>query len=77
MLHVTVTSPERVVFDGPARSAVFPGERGVFEVLPMHRALISRLTSGIVEIDGKILRIRRGVVRVAEDQVTAVVEVKG
>ena len=76
MLHVTVTSPERVVFDGPARCAIFPGERGTFEVLPMHRALISRLTSGIVEIDGKILRIQRGVVRVAEDQVTAVVEVK-
>ena len=76
MLHVTVTSPERVVFDGSAQHAIFPGEQGTFEVLPLHRAMISRLGEGMVEIDGKFLRIRRGIVRVADNEVTAVVEIK-
>ena len=74
MLHVVVTSPERVLFDGTARRIVFPGEQGTFEVLPLHRPLLSRLVGGVVELDERSFRIRRGVVRVADDVVTAVVE---
>ena len=74
MLHVVVTSPERVLFDGTARRIVFPGEQGTFEVLPLHRPLISRLVGGLVEIDGRSFRIWRGIARVADDAVTAVVE---
>ena len=74
MLHVVVTSPERVLFDGTARRIVFPGEQGTFEVLPLHRPLISRLVGGMVEIDERSFRIRRGIARVADDAVTAVVE---
>ena len=77
MLRVLVTSPERLVFNGQARSIILPGEKGTFEVLPLHRPLISRLVDGVVEIDGKTLRVRRGVARVAEDQVIVVVEPKG
>ena len=54
-----------------------PGERGTFEVLPLHRPLVSCLVDGVVEIDGKRLRIRRGVARVSEDDVVVVVELKG
>ena len=74
MLHVIVISPERVVFDGQAQSASFPGEQGTFEVLPLHRPLVGRLGAGLVTVDGRSLSIRRGVVRVADDEVTAVVE---
>ena len=74
MLHVVMTSPERVLFDGTARRVVFPGERGTFEVLPLHRPLLSRLVGGVVEVDEQVFRVRRGVVRVADDVVTAVVE---
>ena len=74
MLEVMMTSPERVVFDGMAHSVIFPGEQGTFEVLPLHRPLVSRLVSGSVEVDGQAVEIRRGVVRVADDTVTAVVE---
>jgi F-type H+-transporting ATPase subunit epsilon len=77
MLHVVVTSPERVLFDGTARRIVFPGEQGTFEILPLHRPLMSRLTGGIVEIDDRSFRIRRGVMRIADDNVTAVVELPG
>ena len=76
-LNVFVTSPDRVLFDGAARSAIFPGEQGTFEVLPLHRPLVSRLLAGRVAIEGRTFPIRRGVVRVADDVVTAVVELTG
>lgn len=74
MLHVVVTSPERVLFDGSARHVIFPGEQGTFEVLTLHRPLVSLLSAGKVSIDDKTIPIRRGVVRVADDAVTAIVE---
>ena len=74
MLTVVVTSPERVLFDGSARRVVFPGEKGTFEVLPLHRPLVSRLVGGVIEVDDQPFRVRRGIVRIADDVVTVVVE---
>ncbi len=74
MLHIVVTSPGRLLFDGTARHVIFPGELGTFEVLPLHRPLVSRLRRGVMEIDDKGLPIRGGIVRVADDMVMAVVE---
>ena len=74
MLTVVVTSPERVLFDASARRVVFPGEKGIFEVLPLHRPLVSRLVGGVIEVDEQPFRVRRGIVRIADDVVTAVVE---
>ncbi|MBI4598486.1 MAG: hypothetical protein HY737_08830 [Candidatus Omnitrophica bacterium] len=73
-VEVLVTSPAKVLYRGTAQSVVFPGEQGTFEVLPLHRPLVSRLISGALTIDGRELAIRRGIVRVADDVVTAVVE---
>ena len=73
-LTILVTSPERVVFDGRGESVIVPGEQGTFEVLPLHRALISRLAAGRMTIDRRSFEIRRGVLRIADDVVTAVVE---
>ena len=74
MLEVVVTSAARVLFTGRAGSVSFPGEQGTFEVLPLHRPLVSRLVGGLVWIDGQSIPIRRGVAKVADDTVTAVVE---
>lgn len=73
-LEVVVTSAKRVLFTGSAQRVVCPGERGTFEVLPLHRPFLSRLLAGAMVVDGRTLEIRRGVVRVADDVVTAVVE---
>ncbi len=73
---VVITSPERVLFEGVAQSVTFPGEQGTFEVQPLHRPLVSRLLAGAVVVDGRALPIRRGIVRVADDVVTAVVELR-
>ena len=77
VVDVLVTSASQVVYRGAASSVVFPGEQGTFEVLPLHRPLVSRLVAGPLIIDQRTVMIRRGVVRVADDTVTAVVEVSG
>ena len=73
-VEVLITSPAKLVYRGAARSVTFPGEQGTFEVLPLHRPLVSRLMHGPLVIDGRTVMIRRGVVRVSDDTVTAVVE---
>ncbi len=74
-LNVLIAEPERgLLFQGTAQALSFPGEQGVFEVLPLHRPLVSRLLSGVVSVDGRVFSIVRGIVRVADDIVTAVVE---
>ncbi len=73
-LEVLILSPERVIFRGKAESVVLPGERGVFEILPHHKRLLSRLLGGTVTVGNKALRIKRGVVKVAMNQVTVLVE---
>lgn len=73
-INVLMVSPERVIYEGCARSIVVPGERGVFEILPFHKRLLSRLLGGKVIIDGKQLPIERGVVKVGLDQTVIIVE---
>ena len=75
MLRVLLTSPDRIVFSGEAQSVLLPGEQGVFEVLPLHRPLVSKLVRGVITVDGRGVRIERGVMRVSDDVVTAVIEV--
>jgi F0F1-type ATP synthase epsilon subunit len=67
-------SPQEVFFEGRAQGAIFPGELGVFEVLPFHKPLLSRLVSGTVVIGPLRLTIKRGVVQVKSNKVTAIVE---
>jgi F-type H+-transporting ATPase subunit epsilon len=74
VIRVSVFSPDRVLFDGKARSASFPGEKGYFEVFPQHKPLLSRLLRGVVTIDRKALTITRGIIRVGLNSVVAIVE---
>jgi F-type H+-transporting ATPase subunit epsilon len=74
MLEVTLISPSKIVFKGQAKSVVLPGEYGVFEVLLFHKPIMSRLLKGRIEVDDKSFPILRGVVKVQENQVTAIVE---
>ena len=67
-------SAERTLFHGTARRVIMPGEQGTFEVLPLHRPLVSRLVAGPLVIDGYAVLIHRWVMRVVSDAITAVVE---
>ena len=74
MLDVLILGPQEVFFEGRAQSAIFPGEMGVFEVLPFHKPLLSRLIGGIIVVGELTLPISRGVVQVKSNKVTAIVE---
>ena len=73
-LSLLIATPERIVYEGQAHSVILPGERGVFEILPYHKNLISRLLGGKIYVDGRALPIRRGVAKVGANQVTIIVE---
>ena len=74
LLEVSVLNPQEVLFEGKARSIIVPGEEGVFEVLPFHKRMISRLLSGVIFVDDRRFPIRRGVIKVDLKKVTIVIE---
>ena len=76
MLDVVILSPEEIIFEGKAESVILPGEQGTFEILSFHKNLLSRLLSGSVIVDGRIFSIQRGIVKVKDNTVTIVSEVK-
>ena len=74
-MDITIVSLQEVLYQGKANQIIFPGEQGMFEVLPSHRPMVSLLLPGTIVIDeAQVLPIERGVVKVAFDQITAIVE---
>ena len=74
LLDVTVISPREVIFEGKVKSVILPGEQGIFEILPFHKRLLSRLISGTLLIDEQSFPVRRGIVKVNQNRVTIIVE---
>ena len=77
LLKVKILSPQEVIFEGQAKSVTFPGEQGVFEVLPFHKRLMSRLIAGQLFVDDRAIPIKRGVVQVNQNDISVVVEETG
>jgi F0F1-type ATP synthase epsilon subunit len=74
LLDVSMCSPREVIYEGKATSVIVPGEAGVFEVLPFHKRIVSRLISGTLYINDQGFPIRRGVVKVNQNRVMIIVE---
>ncbi len=74
ILDVTVISPEKIIFQGKAERVILPGEEGVFEVLPFHKRILSRLLSGTIIVDEQLIPIYRGIVRAGKNSVTVIIE---
>lgn len=74
MLDVVIYSPENKIFQGKADSVVFPGESGVFEILPYHKPFLSRLVSGKIIVDDQVFNIRCGIMGVEHNKATVVIE---
>src|SRR3989454_7460923 len=51
-MHVTVVSPERAVFDGPADTVVAPAYDGQVGILPRHAPFLTLLGSGMLTVSG-------------------------
>ncbi len=71
---ILIATLDRVVYEGKGSSLILPGENGVFEILPYHKKLLSRLKAGPVVLDGTTYPIKKGVVRVSPTDVTVIVE---
>lgn len=74
MFNVIILNPKHELFEGKVKSVVLPGDRGEFEILDFHRAVISLLKEGNIIIDGKYLPIKRGVAKFYKDELVALVE---
>lgn len=76
MLNVRVFTPEEILFQGQAEHVIVPGESGVFEVLPFHKRILSRLLSGVIIIDKESIPIFRGIIQAGENQINIIMENK-
>lgn len=74
LLDVSILNLSRVVFEGQAGRVIVTGEEGVFEVLPFHKRIISRLITGSVMVDQQSFPIRRGIIKANQNTVTIILE---
>lgn len=79
-IHLTIVSPERLIFDGNVSQVTLPGEIGEFQVLANHAPLISSLVAGDVKYTFTktvALKISSGFVDINRNQVSVCVELDG
>lgn len=67
-------SPNKVFFNGQARSVIIPGADGFFEVMDFHCPLISLTAGGGIQVDNKRVVVKKGVVKVERNEVVVLVE---
>jgi F-type H+-transporting ATPase subunit epsilon len=75
MFKVTILNPKRTIYEGEAKSVFLPGDTGEFEVLELHKPIISLLRQGEIIINwNKSVAITKGIVRMRKDELVALVE---
>lgn len=47
-LHLTISSPEKELFDGEIKVITLPGVAGSFNILPNHAPIVSTLKQGTI-----------------------------
>lgn len=61
---MTILNPDKVLFEGQARSVFVPGDLAEFEILDYHAPIVSLLRAGSVIIDGKTtIPVSKGMVK--------------
>ena len=77
-LKVSVISPEKVLFEGSARSVSAPAFDGEMGVLPMHAPLMTLLGKGTLRLETaegeRRFNVEGGFLQVVDDQVRVVTE---
>ena len=75
MFHATIVTSKRVIYTGEAWSVFLPGSTGEFEILELHKTILSLLKKGRIIINwDRTIPITKGVVRMQKDELVAVVE---
>ncbi len=77
-LKVSVISPEKVLFEGSARSVSAPAFDGEMGILPMHAPLMTLLGKGMLRLETaegeRRFSVQGGFLQVVDDQVRVVTE---
>jgi F-type H+-transporting ATPase subunit epsilon len=78
VLHVSVISPEKVLFEGEVDSVVAPAFDGSLGILNGHAAMMTLLGKGELklgpDVGGKRFTVEGGFLQVANNQVRVVTE---
>lgn len=77
-LHLSIVSPENVIFEGDVDRVTLPGIKGSFSILPHHAPIISALGAGTLSylIGGEehVADIQSGFVEMSNNNVSVCVE---
>ena len=75
MLHVSVISPEAMLYEGDAPSVVAPAFDGQLGVLTGHAPMLTLLGAGVLRVGGgPSLNVAGGFLQVVDNQVRVVTE---
>ena len=84
-MFIEIVTPDKKIFEGEARSAIFPGTDGSFQMLNNHVALVSTLGKGSIvfvkilnnkseevqmEVDGGVVEVLNNKVTVLAEKIT-------
>ena len=78
-MKLEIITPDKKLYEGEVKSAVFPGSEGSFGVLNNHAAMIATLKKGKVELieenNNKLeFDVNGGVVEVSKNKATVLAE---
>ena len=75
MLHVSVISPERVLYEGDADSVVAPAFDGEVGILTGHAPMMALLGKGVIRLGGgQRFNVQGGFLQVVDNHVRVVTE---
>jgi F-type H+-transporting ATPase subunit epsilon len=78
-MNLEIITPDKKLFEGQVKSAVFPGVEGSFGVLNNHAAMIATLKKGTIELTEDnnathTFEVKGGVVEVFKNKVIVLAE---
>jgi F-type H+-transporting ATPase subunit epsilon len=78
-MKIEIITPDKKLYEGNVKSAVFPGSEGSFGILNNHAAMIATLTKGNIELieesnNKQEFQIKGGVVEVNKNNVIVLAE---
>ena len=81
-MFIEIITPDKKIFEGEVKSAIFPGTDGSFQVLNNHAALVSTLGKGYINfikiVGNKVeevqLEVDGGVVEILNNKATVLAE---
>lgn len=78
-MKLEIITPDKKLFEGDIKSAIFPGSEGSFGVLDNHAPMIATLKAGKVEITNENntkeeFAVKGGVVEVLKNKVVVLAE---